>query len=91
MNDQFPHIVRIGVAAELSNGQRVMLFSDDPQAKLTVDTDHEHAMPWDTSRPVRISTLTSITISDLSRYWMQDVPEPSAANAIDNIRKELEP
>ena len=91
MSEQFPHVVRVGLAVELSSGKRIMIFSDDTNAEINVATEYEHQLQFwgdPTCRPT--SALTSITISGLRHYNMQDMTEPVVAQAIDGIRKELE-
>lgn len=90
MSDEFPHVVRVGLAVELSSGKRLMIFSDDTNAEINIDTEYQQELQFwgdPTCRPT--SALTSITISGLRHFIMQDMTEPVVAQAIDSIRKEL--
>ena len=84
-------IARIGVAVEMSDGSRHLIFSDSPGAEIDIETTVEHEMipgdPW--QRPRIIDHNTSITISGL-RAHAHHRDTANTTQALDSLQRSIE-
>lgn len=83
-------IKRVGIAVELQDGQRIMIYSDDPKAEVNIDTTHSEPVTyWHSGEELKIRTSpsnTDITITGLSRFVVQHVSDAAIDKAIETVR-----
>lgn len=88
------HIKRVGVAVELADGRRVIIYSDDPRAEVDIESAYDE--------PERIygrggevtsmnfpKPIAKITISNLNHLVLQYFNDNSPGELIDAVQKKL--
>lgn len=87
-------IRRVGVAIELQDGQRVIIYSDDPRAEVEIKTTYEeparfHGDQGEVTRMASGSRSSEITISNLGHLVLQYFNDNSPGELIDSMQKKL--
>ena len=89
MNFEPRRIKRIGIAVEMEDGERFMLFSDSPGIEVELERDTEYATTFGSGTPRPIFTDRTLTVRHLNSYTIS-TSEPHIEHSLDSTRNAIE-